>query len=131
MWRVGELLGRVRFFRTRPVLAAFVSAFTLLVIGTVAVSATPLRCGPARALGLRGVLNGCPGTAQVAEKWHASSQPTRNPPSGGPPHHKPASGNFPPYTNPASGAFPPQGNGASPSGHYPPFYAPTSGGSPV
>lgn len=129
MRRVRELLGRVRFFRTRPVLAAVVTAFSLLLIGTVVVSATPLRCGPARALGLN--LNGCPAAAVATRAIPTPSPIASQLTKPYPPIGNPASGIYPPYNNPASGAFPPQGNGASPSGPYPPFFAPASNGSPV
>lgn len=132
MRRLRGIFGPMGFFRTRPILAAVVSAFSLLLIGTIVVSATPLRCGPAKALGIKGALNGCPAVVAAAAPGHI----TWYTPSPSPltktyvPDNNPASGNYP-FNNPASGAFPPQGNGASPSGPYPPFYAPTSNGSPV
>ncbi len=140
MRRLRSTFGPLRFVRTRPVLAAVVTAFSLLLIGTVVVSATPLRCGPAGVLGFKNVY-GCPATSQVAANKMSplpTPQPYGNPASGNyPPAGNPASGPYPnpasgyPYGDPASGAFPPQGNGASPSGPYPPFYAPTSNGSPI
>jgi hypothetical protein len=123
----------LRFFRTRPVLAAAASAITLLLIGTVVVSATPLRCGPAKALGIKGALYGCPAEPVVAAATPGHITWYTPPPLTKPyvPDNNPASGAYPPFGNPASGPFPPQGNPASPSGPYPPFYAPTSNGSPV
>ena len=129
-------------------MAGVVSAFSLLLLGTIVVSATPLRCGPARALGFKGV-NGC--LAAVAANPNVTPTPsgypflkpyvpTGNPASGYPPYGNPASGyppygnpasGYPPYNNPASGSYPPQGNAASPSGSYPPFYFPASNGSPA
>jgi hypothetical protein len=127
---------RVRFVEGRPALAAILTtAFTLaLVIGVVLVS--PLRCGPARALGLKGLLGGCTTSGVVAAR--TSPTPTNGtllPPYPTPfsnPYSAPYSYPFSaPYSNPASGPasgpFPPQSNPASPSGQYPPFYPPASG----
>ena len=141
MRRLRGIFGPMGVFRTRPVLAAVVTAVSLVLLGTVVVAATPLRCGPAGAFGFKNVY-GCPGTMVAANANTISRLPTPQPygypsASGFPPSGNPASGPYPnpasgyPYGNPASGAFPPQGNGASPSGPYPPFYAPTSNGSPV
>jgi hypothetical protein len=136
MRRLRDIFGPMGVFRTRPVLAAVVTAVSLVLLGTVVVAATPLRCGPAGAFGFKNVY-GCPATMVAANANTISRLPTPQPygspsASGFPPAGPasgPASGY--PYGNPASGAIPPQGNGASPSGPYPPFYAPTSNGSPV
>ena len=133
MRRVRRPFGPLTFFRTKPVLAAAVTAVSLLLIGTVVVSATPLRCGPAGALGFKNVY-GCPGTTvAVANRMSPlpKPQPYGYPASGFySPVANPASG-YPPDGNPASGSYPPQGNTASPSGPYPPFYPPASNGSPA
>src|SRR5713226_2879405 len=139
MTRLRSIFGPMGFLRTRPVLAAVVTAVSLVLLGTVVVAATPLRCGPAGALGFKNVY-GCPATTVAANRLTPLPTPQPNgypSASGYPPGGNPASGPYPnpasgyPDGNPASGAFPPQGNGASPAGPYPPFYAPTSNGSPV
>ena len=138
--RAGQgLLGRIQFvFRTRPVLAIVVSVVSLLVLTSAITFTTPLRCGPARALGLTNIASGCVTVASVAIRpsptpsGNANAQPL--PPFGNPasnPYGNPASGPLPPYGNPASGAYPPGGSTASPAGPYPPFYAPASNGSVV
>jgi hypothetical protein len=133
--------GPLGWFRTKPILAAAVTAVSILLLGTIVVTATPLRCGPAGALGFKNVY-GCPATTVVAANRMSrlpTPRPYGNPASGlyppvgtpaSAPYANPASG-YPPYGNPASGSYPPQGNPASPSGSYPPFYAPASNGSPV
>lgn len=139
MRRLRNIFGPMGVFRTRPVLAAVVTAVSLVLLGTIVVAATPLRCGPAGAFGFKKVY-GCPATMVaagtsptpwVSKPGSGNYPPVGNPASGYPPDNNPASSIYPPYGNPASGAFPPQGNGASPSGPYPPFYAPTSTSGPV
>src|SRR2546425_2264951 len=125
--RAGQgLLGRIQFiFRNSPVLAIGVSALSLLVILSAITFTPPLRCGPARALGVKNISSGCITVGSVGIK----PSPTGffgNPASSG--LGNPASGAFPPDNNPFSGAFPPQGNPASPGGPYPPFYPPVSPG---
>src|SRR5690349_19615029 len=113
MKRARGPLGVLDIFRTRPVLAAVVTALSLLLIGTVVVSATPLRCGPAGVLGFKNVY-GCPATTQVASN-RMSRLPTPQP------YGNPTSGNYPPAGNPASGPY------ANPaSGNYPPYSYPGS-----
>lgn len=138
--RAGQgLLGRIQFiFRTRPVLAVAVSIVSLLVLASAITFTTPLRCGPARALGLTNIASGCITVASVAIRpspaQGGKGTPEPIPPFGNPasnPYGNPASGPYPPYGNPASGAYPPQGSSASPNGPYPPFYAPASNGSVV
>jgi hypothetical protein len=137
MTRLRSIFGPMGVFRTRPVLAAVVTAVSLVLLGTVVVAATPLRCGPAGAFGFKNVY-GCPDTMVAANANKIAPLPTPEPfgspsASGYSPKESPASGPASGYPdgNPASGAIPPQGNGASPSGPYPPFYPPTSNGSPV
>lgn len=117
-------IGRIRLIQERPVLAAtLATVLTLGLIGAV-VFITPVHCGPAKALGLKGLVNGCYGATGVA-----GIRPTPTPQAqSSAPYNNPASG---PLGYPASAAFPPQGNPASPSGSYPPFYPPASYGNSV
>ena len=131
------MIGRIEFiFRNRPVLAVAVTALSLLIVASAITFTTPLRCGPAKALGLRSIASGCVTVGSVAfnptpTPFPGKGNPNPYPPDGNPasnPYYNPASG---PYGNPASGPYPPQGNGASPGGPYPAFYAPASNGSAV
>jgi hypothetical protein len=137
------LIGRIQFtFRNRPVLAVAVSVVSLLVVATAITFTTPLRCRPAKALGLKNIASGCITVAAVGTPGPVAINPSPTPfsgkgnpypypPNGNPasgPYGNPASGPYPPYGNPASGAYPPSGNQASPAGPYPPFYAPASNG---
>lgn len=132
MW---GLIERLPFGRSRPVLAAILaSALTLALVGGVVVSTTPLRCGPARALGLKSIVNACTPVGSLALRPRPTPttgailfptiSPDGNPAS--PPNGNPASGPYPPYGNPASGPYPPTGNPAS--DRYPPFYPPATSG---
>ena len=124
--RAGQgLLGRIQsIFRNRPVLAVAVSVVSLLLLTSAITITTPLRCGPARALGLTNIASGCVTVGAVL-----SGRPLAINPSPTSPH---AIGTEPPPTgNPASGPYPPQGNGTSPGGPYPAFYAPASNGSVI
>src|SRR6202035_3150375 len=115
MTRLRGIFGPMGVFRTKPVLAAVVTAVSLVLLGTIVVAATPLRCGPAGAFGFKNVY-GCPAT-MVASTNGISRLPTPQPSgypsaSGYPPAGNPASGPYAnpasgPYNNPASGAFPP------------------------
>lgn len=100
-------------------MAVAVSVLSLLVLGTAITFTTPLRCGPARALGLKGIANGCITTGAVAAKPSPTPTPT-------PAFSNPVSNPFPPDNNPTSGPFPPVGYPVS--GAYPPFYPPVSPG---
>jgi len=124
------LIGRIQFlFRNRPVLAIGVSALSLLVILSAITFTTPLRCGPARALGLKNISSGCITAGSVSVKpSNSAGNFFGNPASGPYPNGNPSSGAFPPDTNPFSGSFPAQGNPASPGGPYPPFAPPMSPG---
>jgi hypothetical protein len=126
------LIGRVQFiFRNRPVLAVAVTALSLLIVASAITFTTPLRCGPAKALGLKNIASGCVTVGSVAINPSPTYAPGKGdpnpfPPFGNPasnPYYNPASG---PYGNPASGPNPPNANPASPGGPYPPFYAPAS-----
>jgi hypothetical protein len=124
------LIGRIQFIiRNRPLLAIVISVVSLLVLVSAITITTPLRCGPARALGLKGMTSGCITVGSVGPLAHRPS-PTPNLFFG-----NPASGPFPPINNPypccpvenpASGAYPPQGYPVS--GSYPPFAPPASAG---
>ena len=134
-------MDRFRFIRNRPVLAVAISVVSMLVIVSAITFTTPLRCGPAKALGLKGIADGCVTVGSISIRPSSSrtpgpypnpaSAPYGNPASG--PFNNPASGPFNnpasgPYDNPASGAYPPVGYPAS--GSYPPFYPPVSPGFP-
>jgi hypothetical protein len=138
------LIGRIQFtFRNRPVLAVAVSVVSLLVVATAITFTTPLRCGPAKALGLKNIASGCIAVAAVGTPGPVAiipgpTQPPGKgnpyPPNGNPasgPYGYPASGPYPPYGNPASGPYPPYANQPSPGGPYPAFYPPASNGSVV
>ena len=125
------LIGRIRFvFRTRPVLAVAVTALSLLIVASAITFTTPLRCGPAKALGMKNIASGCVTVGSVALNSSPTPGPTYPPGKGFPPFgnpaSNPASGPYP--GNQASGPYPPLSNGASPAGPYPPFYAPASNG---
>ncbi len=128
------LIGRIQFvFRNRPVLAVAVSALSLLIVASAVTFTTPLRCGPAKALGLKNIASGCVTVGSVANNPSPSPPPGKGNPNSLPPFGNPPSGPYynpasPPYYNPASGPYPPQGNGTSPGGPYPPFYPPASNG---
>mgnify|MGYP001464082435 CR=1 FL=1 len=126
-------LDRIRFIRNRPVLAVAISVVSVLVIVSAITLTTPLRCGPAKALGLTRIASGCVTVGAVGIRPTNRGMPT---PYGNPassPYYNPAS---PPYGNPASGSYPPFGNPASccppvgypASGSYPPFDPPASAG---
>jgi hypothetical protein len=124
------LMGWIRSIRSRPVLAVGLSALSVALIASAIVFTTPLRCGPARAMGLKGIANGCI-TAGIVSVRTGAMPIVASPPFPGkgnpasapyPPYGNPAS---PPYGNPASGPYPPVGYPAS--GSYPPFYPPASG----
>ena len=127
-------MDRLQFLRSRPVLAIAVSVVSLLVIITAITFTTPLRCAPAKALGLKGIASGCETVATVAIKSNPNGQGNYPPPFGNPasgpypPAGNPASGPGP-DTNPFSGPYPPAGNPVS--GSYPPFYPPVSAGLPT
>ena len=123
------LIGRIQFaMRNRPVLAVAVTLLSLLVVASAITLTTPLRCGPAKALGLKGIASTCITVGALARR------PSPTPNFGKPFFPTPFSGPFPPYNNPysppdynpASGAYPPVGYPAS--GSYPPFYPPVSPG---
>jgi hypothetical protein len=124
-------MDRFAFIRDRPVLAIAISALSLLVIVTAITVTTPLRCGPAKALGLTRIASGCVTAGSVGIRPGHNPGPNGNPAS-------PPSGNLAsaPYDNSASGAFGNPASGAYPpvalpaSGSYPPFYPPVSPGYP-
>ena len=125
-------LNRIQqFVRNRPVLAVAISVVSLLVIVSAITFTTPLRCGPAKALGLTRISSGCVTVGAIGIRPGHTQGPNGNPASGfsgnpaSAPLGNPASA---PYDNPASGAYPPVGFPAS--GSYPPFYPPVSPGYP-
>ena len=68
------LIGRIQsIIRDRPVVAIAVSVLSLLVIASAITFTTPLRCGPARALGLNGIASGCITVAVVAQRPSAGA----------------------------------------------------------
>src|SRR2546423_12269713 len=107
---------RIAFLRDRPILAIAISALSLLVIVSAITFTPPLRCGPARALGLTRIASGCVTVGSVGIRPRPTpgafpipasgpiGNPNGNPASG--PYNNPASG---PFDNPASGALPPVG----------------------
>ena len=127
-------MSRIEFIRKRPFLAVAISVLSLVVIVSAITFTTPLRCAPAKALGLKGIASGCITVGSVAIRPSRTPLPYGNPASG--PYNNPASGAFPPYGNPASGPFGNPASGAYPpvgypaSGSYPPFYPPVSPGYP-
>jgi hypothetical protein len=120
---------RIQFLRTRPVLAVALSVISVLVILSAITLTTPLRCIPAKALGLKGIESGCVTVGSVALRRSPTPGPYPTPASApyynpaSPPYGNPASA---PYGNPASGPYPPVGYPAS--GTYPPFVPPASAG---
>jgi len=126
-------LNRIDFIRDRPVVAIAISVVSLLVIVSAITVTTPLRCGPAKALGLTRIESGCVtvGSVGIRPVNRGGSTPSGYPTPA--PYPNPASA---PFGNPASGPYPPDGNPASccppvgypASGTYPPFYPPASAG---
>jgi hypothetical protein len=116
------LIGRIQLiFRNRPLVAVAISVVSVLLVVSAITITTPLRCGPARALGLKNIASGCVTVSTVSTPRPVAIIPTPTSPH--------ATGTEPPpFGNPASGAYP-QGNPASPSGTYPPFYNPGPNGS--
>ena len=120
------LIGSIQFsFRNRPVLAVAVTLLSLVVVASAITMTTPLRCGPAKALGLKSIASSCITVGSLAQRPSPTPTPFYPPPASGPipPYSNPYS---PPDYNPASGAYPPVGYPAS--GAYPPFYPPVSPG---
>jgi hypothetical protein len=126
-------LSRIQFVRDRPVLAVAISVVSVLVIASAITVTTPLRCGPATALGLTRLASGCVTVGSVGIRPTNRGAPTPNGYPTPAPYPNPASA---PYSNPASEPYPPNGNPASccppvgypASGSYPPFDPPASAG---
>src|SRR5260370_5754355 len=91
------LIGRIQFtFRNRPVLAVAVSVVSLLVVATAITFTTPLRCGPAKALGLKNIASGCITVAAAGSSGSAAIVPRATPFPG-------QSNPYPPNRDPSSG----------------------------
>ncbi|HEX9098372.1 MAG TPA: hypothetical protein VF956_02665 [Candidatus Dormibacteraeota bacterium] len=138
----------IRKLAQNPLIAGIVlTAVTVVLIGGVVLTMTSAGCGPANALGLKGIANRC--AASTAARISPSALPSGRPtnsisstPSAPPivppasqPYPPPASQPYPPpasqpYPPPASAAFPPNYDPGSPA--YPTVAdASGSGGAPA
>ena len=128
---VGSLMGQlerlIQRLREGPVVATIVVAvLTLVLVGGAVLTMTSLGCGPAKALGLKGITARCAGDQTAARPSPSPSEfPSLSPsPIGSP--SAPQSPVLPSPTFPSSNPNPPTGTTGSPA--YP-LVADSSGGS--
>src|SRR2546421_205407 len=101
---------RIAFLRDRPILAIAISALSLLVIVSAITFTTPLRCGPAKALGLTRIASGCVTEGSVGIRPRPGGPPPPHPPAHSAPPRPPGPRALPtpppePPSTPGRGGF--------------------------